>query len=81
MYYDMTGYIGNEITTQLTVDQQKTFEKLNNYVNTYMSKTIPKFVKGELDILSDEDWNDYCKMINKYGPYQYCEFINDILGN
>lgn len=81
MYYDMTGYIGNEITSQLTVDQQKTFDKLNTYINTYMEKTIPKFVKGELDIRNDEDWGDYCTMVKKYGPYQYCEFINEILGN
>lgn len=81
MYYDMTGYIGNEITSQLTVEQQKTFDKLNTYINTYMNKTIPKFVKGELDVSSDKDWGDYCKMINKYGPYQYCDFINEILGN
>lgn len=81
MFYDNTGSIGNEITTQLTVEQTKTFEKLNNYINTYMSKTIPKFIKGEMDILSDKDWSDYCKMVQKYGPYQYCEFIDEILGN
>lgn len=79
MLYDATGNIGNEITSQLTAEQQKTADSLNTYVNTYTSKTIPKFIKGELDINSDEDWGDYCTMIQKYNPYQYCDFINGIL--
>lgn len=32
-----------------------------------MSSGIPKFIRGELDPLSDENWNDYCRMLKRYG--------------
>lgn len=81
MYYDNTGSIGNEITSQFTTEQQEVVEATNNYVNTYMNRTIPRFVNGDLDPTNDKDWGDYCATIVKYKPYEYCDFVNEILGN
>lgn len=81
MYYDNTGSIGNEITSQFTAEQQEVVDATNNYVNTYMNRTIPRFVKGELDPLSDKDWGDYCTTVEKYRPNEYCDYVNGILGN
>ena len=33
-----------------------------------MSTQIPQFITGKLNIKDDTAWNDYCKMIKKYGP-------------
>ena len=29
---------------------------------------VVKFVKGEMDITDDDDWEKFCKSVNKYRP-------------
>lgn len=81
MYYDAYGSIGTEVTDQLTSEQQEITSTINNNILTYMGRTIPKFVKGELDPLSDADWEQYCKEIQDYNLYEYCTFVDQVLSN
>ena len=67
-YYTNKGYPDRFLTGQFTVDESAAYAKVYANVDTYMSTNIPKFIMGDLDIENDEDWDDYCTMLNKYGP-------------
>lgn len=67
-YYLNTGYIDKAVMDQFTPEESSTFSKVYANVDTYMSTNVPQFIKGQLDIDSDEDWEDYCTMLGKYSP-------------
>ncbi len=67
-YYVNTAYPDRFLTGQFSADESAAYAKVYANVDTYMSTNIPKFIMGTLDIESEEDWGDYCTMLNKYGP-------------
>ncbi len=67
-HYTNTGFIQRGLRAQFTSDESAQYNKVYANVSTFMSINIPKFIKGELDIENPEDWEDYCKMLNKYSP-------------
>ena len=67
-YYVNTAFPDRFLTGQFTVDESAAYAKVYANVDTFMSTNIPKFIMGTLDIESEEDWGDYCTMLNKYGP-------------
>lgn len=67
-FYTNTGYPDKAIMAQFTTEESNAYNKVHANVDTYMSTNIPKFINGSLDINSEEDWGDYCTMLNKYGP-------------
>lgn len=67
-YYLNIGYIDKAVMDQFTPEESSTFSKVYANVDTYMSTNVPQFIKGQLDIDSDEDWGNYCTMLGKYSP-------------
>jgi hypothetical protein len=67
-YYVNTAFPDRFLTGQFTADESAAYAKVYANVDTYMSTNIPKFIMGTLDIENDEDWEDFCIMLNKYGP-------------
>ena len=66
-YYLNTGYIDKSLRAQFTSDEAAVYSKVYSNVDTYMSQNIPKFIMGVLDV-NGVDWDNYCKMLNKYSP-------------
>jgi len=67
-YYTNTGYPERFIRAQFTTEESNAYNKVHANVDTFMSTNVPKFINGSLDIDNDEDWADYCTMLNKYSP-------------
>ena len=67
-YYENSAYPDRFLTGQFSADESAAYAKVYANIDTYMSTNIPKFIMGTLDIESEEDWGDYCTMLNKYGP-------------
>lgn len=80
MYNDF-GCIGTEVSDQFTPEQQEKANMIFNNVLTYMARTVPRFVKGELDPTNDANWDEYCKGIQELSPYEYNDFVDQVLGN
>ena len=67
-HYQNYGYIQKQTNDQFTADESAQYNKAKANIDTYMSTQIPQFITGKLNIKDDTAWNDYCKMIKKYGP-------------
>lgn len=67
-HYQNYGYIQKQTNDQFTSDESSLYNKTKANVDTYMSTQVPLFITGKLDVHSDEDWNNYTKMIKKYAP-------------
>ncbi len=67
-FYTNQGYPEKSITAQFTTEESNAYNKVHANVDTFMSTNIPKFINGSLDIHNEEDWDDYCTMLNKYSP-------------
>ena len=67
-HYQNYGYIQKQTNDQFTADESVQYNKTKANIDTYMSTQIPQFITGKLNIKDDTAWNDYCKMIKKYGP-------------
>lgn len=67
-YYINKGTPDRMIRLQFTPEESALFGKVYANVDTHMASNLPKFIKGSLDIKSDEDWQNYSKMLSKYSP-------------
>lgn len=67
-YYKNIGFPDSQIRSRFTVEESNTYNKIYANIDTYMSSQIPQFITGKLNIDDDQAWNDYCKMLKKYGP-------------
>ena len=67
-YYTNKGTPDRMLREQFTPDESALYSKVYANVDTHMSANLPKFIKGSLDINSDEAWQSYTKMLNKYSP-------------
>ncbi len=69
-YYLNTGFPDSTLRAGFTAEESAAYSKVHANVDTYMSTQIPKFIRGDLNIHSDGDWNDYCKILKRYGADQ-----------
>jgi hypothetical protein len=67
-FYVNEGFIERAIRAQFTTDESNTYNKVYANVDTFMASNVPLFISGKLDIDNDQDWEDYTKLLNKYGP-------------
>jgi len=67
-YYENIGFIDRSVRAQFSTEESNTYNKIYSNVDTFMSSNVPLFIMGKLDIDNDQDWGDYCKMLNKYSP-------------
>ncbi len=80
-YYLNTAYIDNSLSDQFTTDESAMYSKIYANIDTYMATNVPKFISGSLDIDDDQDWSDFCTMVNKYGPEKITAVYDRIFGN
>lgn len=69
-YYRNTGFPDSILRAGFTAEESSIYSKVHANVDTYMATQIPKFIRGTLNVLSDSDWNDYCRMLKRYGTDQ-----------
>ncbi len=67
-YYTNEAFPERALRQLFTVEESNTFSKVFANVDAHMASTIPAFITGKLDIGSEDDWNDYTVMLNKYQP-------------
>lgn len=67
-YYTNLAYPDRFLTGQFTVEESASYSKVYANVDTFMATNVPKFISGALDIDNEDDWDDYCTMLGKYGP-------------
>ena len=79
-YYENAAFPDRFLTGQFSVDESAAYSKVYANVDTFMSTNIPKFIMGTLDIESEEDWGDYCTMLNKYGPDKVTKIYQRLFG-
>ena len=77
-YYKNIGFPDSQIRSQFTTDQSNNYNKIYANVDTFMSSQLPLFITGKLDINSDEDWGNYCKMLAKYSPDKVTEMYEGL---
>ena len=66
--YENTGYKALDVVKLMTADESRQYNKTLNYLNTFYDVNVVKFVKGDMDITDDGDWEKFCKSVNKYRP-------------
>jgi len=79
-YYENTAFPDRFLTGQFSVDESAAYTKVYANVDTFMSTNIPKFIMGTLDIENEQDWSDYCTMLNKYGPDKVTKIYQRLFG-
>jgi len=79
-YYENTAFPDRFLTGQFSVDESAAYAKVYANVDTFMSTNIPKFIMGTLDIENEQDWSDYCTMLNKYGPDKVTKIYQRLFG-
>ncbi len=77
--YENTGFIMTVAVSQMTAEESAVYNKTYNYLTTFLSVNIPKFVKGQLDVTDDGDWEKFCKSVNKYRPDNVTEIYARII--
>ena len=76
--YVNTGFFKGSYNSQRTADENKTYSKIQNNVEEFMAKNIPKFIMGIDDPFSDEQWEAYTNAIGKYKPETNVDIMQGI---
>lgn len=65
--YPNTAFFQGTITTNaMSPEDTNACASVHTKVLEYMTNNAVKFIKGEMDISSDEDWGVWCKTLGKY---------------
>ncbi len=78
--YESTAYIGKQITGIMSKDDTTAINDIQTKILNYMEQKAPEFIKGIADPFNDQDWENWCTMLEKYN-YQkgidiYQPYIN-----
>lgn len=76
--YRATGSIRLSYIAQMNAIQGADYNKINNNLNTFFSIELPKFIKGQRNINSDTEWNNYKNAVNKYNPQRVIDIFREI---
>lgn len=71
--YKSTGYI-LDYNTLMDERDSTNYNKINTYVNDYMSQAIPEMIKNGLG-----NWDNYTTTLNKYGPSQVTDIYKKLI--
>lgn len=66
-YQNLGFFQGSTMMNDMTEKETKQYNNQTTKVGDYIAANAPKFIKGELDPLNDEDWGNWCTMMKKYG--------------
>ncbi len=80
--YPNTGFFQGSITTNMMTseDIQKQSD-IQGRVLEYMTNNAVKFITGEKDIQSDDDWGVWCKALQKYNYQKITEIFQYYVDN
>lgn len=76
--YLNTGFFKTSFNSQRSAEETKTYSKIQNNVEEFMSKNIPKFIMDLDDPFSDEQWEAYVNAVGKYKPETNVEIMQGI---
>jgi len=76
--YPNTGIFSQSFNSQLTADETSVYAKTRNNINEFLTKNVPNFINGNLDIYDDDEWNAFVNAINKYAPDEVTQIFQDI---
>lgn len=81
MLYPATGYLRENVEGLISPSDTSKKSKIDNNMQTYMAQNLPKFIMGQsgYDINNDTDWDNYCKVITKYGVDKVTEMYQQAL--
>ena len=81
MLYPATGYLRENVEGLISPGDTSKKSKIDNNMQTYMAQNLPKFIMGQngYDINNDTDWENYCKVITKYGVDKVTEMYQQAL--
>ncbi len=66
--YENLGFFqGSTMMIDMDEKEMKQYNNHGTKVGDYISVQAPKFIKGELDPMSETDWGNWCTMMKKYG--------------
>ncbi len=72
-----TGLLGEKLST----DQAQEQSMVMTNTGTYTAQVLPQFVKGELDIDDDAQWQEYVDTVKSYGVDTIVGYLNEAAGN
>ena len=75
LYPNKTFFQGSDVTSYMTEEETKNNGNIHAKILDYMTVNAPNFIMGKTDPYDDGDWNDWCKMLEKYG---YAK-VNDVI--
>lgn len=78
-YFLNTGTFEKSIRQQFTPEESSSYNKTFANVDTHMAGNIPKFITGELNINTGNDWQNYCTMLGKYRPEKITAMYQRVL--
>lgn len=65
--YPNTGFFQGSITTQMmSAEDTSTCDELRSRLLEYETNNAAAFIMGDKDIRNDDDWNNWCKSLQKY---------------
>lgn len=75
----LIGYEPKEIVPPLMPidpDSLDQYNELSTNILTFVNEMKAKFIIGEYDVNSDDDWNDYINTLDQYGLQEYLDILN-----
>lgn len=67
LYKNTAFFQGTEVTNNMTEEDTKNYSNIQSKILDYMTTKAPDMIMGKTDPYDDGDWNDWCKMLGKYG--------------
>ncbi|MCM1098867.1 MAG: hypothetical protein NC427_12480 [Ruminococcus flavefaciens] len=74
-YKNQGMFMGGDAMAMMPVEEGKIVGDVMGKVSTYMELHAYEFIKGKLDIDSDDDWNTWCTMLRKYNYQKASEVL------
>ena len=68
-------YESDELQGYMDESETKKYNNVKTKINDYMAVHVPEFITGKLDINSDAEWENWVKMLTKYGYEKVVEIM------
>ena len=76
--FENIGYIQGDLPSYLDSDQSKQMNKVATKISDYMNVHVPEFIMGEKDPSNDTDWDNWVKMMGKYGYQKVIDLLQPV---
>ena len=76
--FENIGYIQGDLPSYLDSDQSKQMNKVATKISDYMNVHVPEFIMGEKDPSNGTDWDNWVKMMGKYGYQKVIDLLQPV---